>query len=155
MPLQNSTWVDGNVPFGARKVVFYRQVTPGSGVWATKIGTYVLQNITPKRTSRTVKRYDEVGQPNGSFGVADFVEGSAVVQLATTVGDGTAGTTIPIRDGDGFATVLDPSNPVQLNTVTNAESFVVTSADAPEEQLGYKVQNVSIQKLYSSTVSAT
>src|SRR5579859_6505354 len=127
MAIQNSTWNDGNVPYGARKVVFYRQASPG--VWSTKLGTYILESLTPTRISRVVKRYDEIGQPNGSFGVADFTEGTAVVQLATTVVDGSANTTIQIRDGDAFATVLDPASPALPNTSSNAESFVITKAD--------------------------
>lgn len=150
-----SNWNDGSVPFGTRQVVFYRQSAPGSGAWTTKLGTYVLEGLTPTRTSRVVKRYDEVAQPNGSFGVSDFVEGTAVVQLATAVGDGTGGTTIEIRDGDAFATVLDPSAPALPNVTANAESFVVTKADAPEAQLEYKKQSISVQKLYKTTISVT
>lgn len=150
---QSSNWVDNNVPYAARKVVFYRQATPG--VWTTKLGTYILESLTPTRTSRVVKRYDEGGQPNGAFGVSDFVEASCVVQLATTVGDGTAGTTIQIRDGDAFATVLDPASPALPGTSSNAESFVVTKADAPEAQLEYKKQTCSVLKLTATTISVT
>lgn len=148
-----ANWNDGAVPYGARTVVFYRQTTAGN--WTTKLGTYVLEGITPTRTSRVGKRYDEVAQPNGSFGVEDFTEATTVVQLATAVGNGTGGTTIPIRPGDAFATVLDPSSPALPNMTTSAESFIVTKADAPEGQLEYKRQNVSIQKLYNVTISAT
>src|SRR5712671_2637097 len=140
---QNSNWNDAAVPYGARTVVFYRQASAGN--WTSKLGTYVLESLTPTRTSRSVKRYDEVGQPNGGFGVSDFVEGSAVIQLATTVGDGTSSTTIQLRDGDAFATILDKSSPALPNQSSGAESFVITSADAPEEQLGYKKQNIRFQ----------
>src|SRR5258706_4792502 len=89
-----ANWNDANVPYGARTVVFKRQASAGSGSWSTTLGTYVLESITPTRSSQVQQRRDEVGQPNGAFGVDNFVEGSAVVQLATTVGSGSGSTTI-------------------------------------------------------------
>ena len=125
-----ANWNDGAVPYGVPQlVVFYRQATPG--VWTTKLGTYVLETLTPDRSSRVQKRYDEVGQPNGSFGVEDFTEGSGTVQLATAPGDGTGGTTIQVRPGDAFAVIFDPAAPALPNITANAESFVITKASTP------------------------
>lgn len=144
---------DGGLPFGARAVVFYRQSAPGSGVWSTKLGTYILEGTTPSRSARVIKRYDEVGQPNGSAGVEDYTEGSGTAQLATVPGDGSAGTTIPLRPGDAFATIFDKSAPSQTNSSGGAESFVLTKTDQPEAQLDYKKQTLSFQKLYTATIS--
>lgn len=98
-----------------------------------------------------VKFYDPIGLPQCAFGVSDFVEASLVVQLATTVGDGSRASTIQIRDGDAFSMILDPSLPALPGTDNNAESFVVMKADIPEAAVGYKKQRLRVVKLLAST----
>ena len=45
---------------------------------------YVAENVTITRPLKSIKRMNELGEPSGSVGVADFVEGSATLQCATT-----------------------------------------------------------------------
>lgn len=116
---------DGSIPYGARLETFSRS---GSG-----IGSYVLENVTIKRKSKLISRYDELGAPDGSVGVFDFDEGSAVAQLATS------GST-PLRRGDTFTDTFDAG--------TGAEKWFVTEVDQPESQNEYKKQSVNFRKAY-------
>jgi hypothetical protein len=83
-------------------------------------------------------RYDEAGAPNGDFGVLDFVEGSALVQLQYNA-------TTRITPGDAFTTVL-PDSPGGT-----AEGFKVVSVDSPEEQIGIRKQSVRLRSIVAAT----
>ena len=51
--------------------------------------TYIAENISFDNPSTVVQRRNEVNEPTGSFGVQDFVTGSATLQKAAT------GTVVP------------------------------------------------------------
>lgn len=134
---------DSSIPYGSRQVNFKRISAGGGSGQTTTFGTalasaVVMENISVSRKLREGSRYDEVGKPNGSWGVQDFAEGSAVAQLAT-------GASSYLQEGDGFATTFD--------SVLGSESFVLTGVDTPEEQLGYKKQSLRFKKLYNTTIA--
>jgi hypothetical protein len=125
----------------------FKRPSAGGGSGATTSWTALtnaaavkLENITVRRPQRNVKVYDEIGKPQDSYGVDDFVEGSATAQLSK---DPSTTTTVALQPGDAFSTTFDFS--------IGAENFVVTSADAPQAQLEYFKQNISFQKLYVAT----
>lgn len=137
-----STFNDGGVPFGVRKVKFYPSGAPdvnGNTTWtgAAK-GIYILESFTVTRPTRGARRYDEGGVPNGAFAVDDFAEATAVVQLQYNA-------TVRIATSDAFCTAL-PDSPGGT-----AEGFVVTNAEAPEEQIGIRKQSIRLQKIVSAT----
>lgn len=117
---------DGNIPYGSRLETMNRG--------GSSLGSYVLENVTINRKSKIIKRMDELGGPNGSVGVPDFDEGSAVAQLATS------STTI-LQRGDKFTDTFD--------AVTGAETWIVTECDQPETQNDYKKQSLKFIKKYN------
>src|SRR6266850_4366329 len=149
-----SQYVENAIPYGSRVVTFKRVSGGASGVSSTfttaiaNLVSVVMENISVTRKLREVNQYNEVGKPSGSFGVEDFVEGSGVVQLPK---DPVANIVSAVQCGDAFATVFDKS--ITDAAVNGLENFVVTSADAPEEQLGYKKQSIRYKKLYSAVVA--
>lgn len=66
-----ATYNDGSIPYG-------------SVVLNVNSVNYVAENVTITRPIKQIKRMNEAGEPTGSVGVADFVEGSATLQSATT-----------------------------------------------------------------------
>lgn len=117
---------DGTIPYGSRLETFTRGVS--------SLGSYVLENVTINRKSKIIKRMDELGAPNGSVGVYDFDEGSAVAQLATT-------SSTVLQRGDKFTDTFD--------AVTGAESWKITECDQPETQNDYKKISIKFIKLYN------
>ena len=69
-------WNDGAIPFGS-------EVLTISGT------AYIAENVSFDNPSVVVQRRNEVNEPTGSFGVQDFVTGSATLQKAAT------GTAVP------------------------------------------------------------
>ena len=69
-------WNDGAIPYG-------------SEVLTIDSVTYIAENLSFDNPSVVVQRRNEVNEPTGSFGVQDFVTGSATLQKATT------GTAVP------------------------------------------------------------
>lgn len=137
---------DGSIPYGSR-VVAFKRVASGGGSGATttwsalaNAAAVVLENISVKRSGLVNKRYNEVKAPNGSYGVEDFPEGSAVAQLAK---DPVTNTTVALQFSDAFTTTFDNS--------IGTENWVITSIDQPEEQGSYKKQSISFQKLVNVT----
>ena len=86
---------DGTVQYGSRSVV----VKKADGT--TTRATYVFDNITIRRPTKKILRTQQLGEPSGSVGVADFVEGSGQYQLAT------ATTTIKNAASGQFNVMLD------------------------------------------------
>ncbi len=117
---------DGAIPYGSRLVTMFRA--------AVNLGTYVLENVTVNRPSHMIKRYNQIRQPNGSVGIDDFVEASAVAQLATI-------TSTLLRNGDTFSDTFDAA--------LGAETFIVAGADQPESQGEYKKQSLKFIKKYN------
>ena len=126
-----------SIPYGARTETFYRGATlasgPGSFSGGTSKGTYVCETVALNRPLVVIKRRDELGAPNGSVGVVDYVSGSFTVQLATT-------SSAPLQPGDTFNDTFDTS--------IGAEAFIITDIDQPEGQTEYKKQSVKFLKLY-------
>jgi hypothetical protein len=138
-------WNDGGLPHGSRKVqIFPPAGLDGSGstTWGvTPKGVYALSNWNPIRRSRKTNRYDEVGKPNGSFGVDDYVEASCLAQLANV-------TSVMLDTGDAFTTNR------AIHTTGGAavpESWVIEEAGEPEEQNGIKFVPLRVQKLVVAT----
>ena len=69
-------WNDGAIPFGS-------EVLTISGT------AYIAENVSFDNPSVVVQRRNEDNEPTGSYGVQDFVTGSATVQKAAT------GTAVP------------------------------------------------------------
>lgn len=141
-------WNDGGLKWGSRKVKFY---TPGAvdgngnTTWTALLTSaspvYILEVNSPNRPQFVQKQYDEIRQPNGAFGVDDFVELSATVQFGPGQNF--------VTNGCAFATVLDNS------PGATAEGFVVISTDEPESQGDIRKQNIRLQKIYKATLPTT
>ena len=69
-------WNDGAIPFGCPTLTINSVV-------------YVAENLSFDNPSVVVQRRNEVNEPSGSYGVQDFVTGSATLQKAAT------GTAVP------------------------------------------------------------
>ena len=69
-------WNDGSIPYG-------------SEVLTINSVTYIAENVSFDNPSVVQQRRNEVNEPTGSFGVQDFVTGSATLQKAAT------GTSVP------------------------------------------------------------
>jgi hypothetical protein len=130
-PAYNNT----SIPYGARVDTFYRSPTIGTGAFTggANLGAYIAETVTLSRPAKVIERRDELGGPNGSVGVIDFVTGTATVQLATSA-------TLQLRPGDCFNDTFDSS--------LGSEAFVVEEASQPEGQTEYKKQTIKFRKLY-------
>ena len=82
-----ATYNDGTVQYGS-KVLTINAVT------------YAADNITVNRPTKAVDRTNELGEPSGSVGIADFVAGSCTLQLAS-------GSTAEPANGLTFAATFD------------------------------------------------
>jgi hypothetical protein len=69
-------WNDGTIPYG-------------SEVLTINSVTYIAENVSFDNPSTVVQRRNEANEPTGSYGVQDFVTGSATLQKAAT------GTAVP------------------------------------------------------------
>ncbi len=121
-----SFYNDGAIPYGSRPETFSR-----GGV---SLGAYVLENLSINRPGKIIKRYDELGGPNGSVGVPDFVNGSATAQEATSSAK-------PLRPGDQFTDTFDGD--------LGAETWFITDTDQPEGQNEYKKYHIKFIKKYN------
>ena len=106
----------------------------GSRVLTINAVAYVADNISVNRPSKTIKRTNELGEPSGSVGVPDFVEGSATLQLAT-------GSTVEPPAGQTFAATFD--------SVIGAETFFVMSPGRVEQKDSEKKINITFIKKYN------
>src|SRR5262245_61490900 len=100
MPLIN----DGTVQYGAR-------------VLTINSVTYVDENHQATRPSTIIERRNELNEPSGQVAIADFVTGSASLQLAT-------GATVTPPLGETFTTTF----------LAAAETFFISQVGQPEEQ---------------------
>lgn len=125
---------DGSVPYGSRVEAVSRPATLPGG--SNPRGTfsnvsYVFENITVNRPTFIIKRYDEARNPSASVGIDDFVEGSAVVQLATS-------STKELAAGDTFSDTFDQG--------LGAENFIIHSVDQTLTQGDYRKQPIRFIK---------
>lgn len=136
---------DGTVQYGSR--AWY--ILQSDGTSLRDADPYVMDNITINRATKSIDRTNQLGEPSGSVGIADFVTGSATAQL----GDGTMQEP---RLGDRiFCTeVLNPVPAsglnVQLDTggVGIAERFYITSVTRNETRDAEKKFNLTFKKQY-------
>lgn len=112
---------DGTIPYGSRVLTI-------NGV------DYVATNIEIRRPEQAIKRYNQLGEPSGSVGIADFVEGTATLQLATT------STVIPVQGLEFSATFI---------VSVGSETFYLTEITQPEGQTSEKLINVTFRKKYN------
>jgi hypothetical protein len=116
-----ATYNDGTVQYGSRSLTI-------------NAVAYVADNITVNRPSKAVDRTNNLGEPTGSVGIADFVTGSCTLQLAA---DATAEPT----NGLTFATTFDSG--------IGSETFYLTSVSRAEVKDGEKKINVTFKKKYN------
>lgn len=114
---------DGTVQYGSAELTI-----PTSGV------AYIANRCEVTRPTKKITRVDQLGEPNGFALVADFVTGSATLQLAS-------GSTVYPQLGDVFTHTFDGD--------IGSESFVVSNTGQPLEAEGQKFITISFDKKYS------
>lgn len=97
---------------------------------------YVADNITVNRPVKRILRTNELGEPSGSVGVADFVTGSATLQLAS-------GSTAEPQSGSTYTFT------VTFDTAIGAETFYVSGVDRSENKDAEKKINIQFIKKYN------
>lgn len=130
---------DGTVQYGSRALVI-RQ-SNGSTLRGAA-GGYVCDNITVNRPSKAVDHTNELGEPTGSVGIADFVTGTLTAQLADD-------TTPEIQTGDRIYCDASVGNNTPLDGAIN-EKFFVTSVGRALTKDGEVKLNVSFKKQYGA-----
>lgn len=127
---------DGTVQYGSRSWVIHASLGP-----PVERGTYVCDNITINRPTKAVDRTNQLGEPSGSVGIADFVTGSATVQLVdSNAKEPQCGDRI-ICDGEiGYN--------VNLDATIGDESFFITSANRVEVKDAEIKINITFKKKY-------
>ncbi len=106
----------------------------GSRVLTINAVAYAADNININRPTKAVDRTNQLGEPSGSVGIADFVTGSATLQLAA---DATAEPT----NGLTFTVTFDAG--------IGAETFYLSSVSRAEVKDGEKKINVTFKKKYN------
>lgn len=124
---------DGQIPFGGRLL----RLTGSNG---TPLGVYVAEDFAIDAPSQTIKRYTEMGEPNGQVVIADFKNGTATLQLQTT------NSTVPqVYDTFTFST-----GSVGWEAVSGSESTAcITSVSRPEAQTAYKKCSIAFTVKYN------
>lgn len=114
---------DGNVQYGSVIMTI-----PTSGV------AYIANAAEVTRPSKKITRVDKLGEPDGFALVADFVTGSATLQLAS-------GSTVYPQLGDSFTHTFDAE--------TGSETFVVSNTGQPLSAEGQKFISINFDKTYN------
>jgi hypothetical protein len=117
-----ATYNDGTVAYGSR-VITINSVA------------FVADNINVTRPTKAVDRTNELGEPSGSVGIADFVTMTAQLQLADTL----------VEPENGQTTAA-----LTFDTSIGAETFFVTSVGRAEVKDGETKVNVSFKKKYGA-----
>ena len=117
---------DGTVPSGSRVITF--GVTPNTV-------SYIADNFSVAQPSAFLDQRDQYNEPIGGVLLADFVTGSATLQLASS------STKLPAL-GAEFQTWIDDSVPATLTT------FYVTEVSKPEERASLKKCTINFRKKY-------
>jgi hypothetical protein len=133
-PSTQQAYNDGGIPFGSWTLTIYIGQRSIGGAFQTARGTYIVETIPIDRPLKIIRRTDEIGGPNGSVGVADFVTAEATIQLGTS-------SSLRIINGDYFTATF--------NATIGAENFFITNVKEPFEMQGYWKQDCSIIKAYS------
>lgn len=116
------TYNDGSVPYGS-------QVVSIGGV------SFVAESISITEPSTVVERRDELGNPSGQVIIGQFINGSCVLQLATTA------TQLPTF-GTTFSLTRPGTPAVTIGVIISEVGEVLNQSEA------YKV-NVSFRKKYN------
>ena len=133
MGLPNAKYNSGNVPHGGIFVDIYAPTDPENpNNGATKVGTYRLESLTPKRGGTLTKRPDIDAGPNGWWITDGDVEGSAVIQRNVAA-------TPTVENGWYF----DAGVRIDITGATVNERFVIHSPDRPVE-VAYRKMSVSV-----------
>lgn len=112
----------------------------GTIQYATRVLTinsvaYVADSVSVNRPTKAIDRTNQLGEPSGSVGVADFVTGTATVQLA-------ADDTVEPENGQTFASTFDAT--------IGAETFYVTNVGRAESKDSEKKVTISFKKKYNA-----
>lgn len=126
----SAVYNDNNVQYGSRTIAIQTSLTS-----TTAIGTYVADNININRPTKAVDRTNQLGEPSGSVGIADFVTGTAQVQLA----DGSAKEP---QSGNVWSDTMD--------STIGAETFIITQVSRAEVKDGEKKISITFKKKYGS-----
>ena len=106
----------------------------GSRVLTINSVAYVADNLTISRPTKSVDRTNDLGEPSGSVGIADFVTGSATVQMASS-------SVVEPENGTSFTDTFD--------TTIGAETFYVTSCTRNESKDAEKKCSINFKKKYN------
>lgn len=110
---------DGTVQYGSRVLTFNSVA-------------YVADNINVNRPTKAIDRTQQLGEPSGSVGIADFATLSATLQLAA---DATA---------EPQCGMLSAA--VTFDATIGAEQFYLTNVGRAEVKDGEKKINVTAKK---------
>lgn len=130
----SAAYNDGTVQYGSR--IWIVKASDGS----TAHDTYVADNISVNRPTKPLKRTNELGEPSGSVGVPDFVEGSAVFQLASS------STKEPLN---GCQIICNTTVNAQLDSGIGSETFFISHVSRAETKDGEKKFNINFIKKYN------
>lgn len=133
----SATYNDGTVQYGARTWVVHHY--PESV--ETARGTYDCDNISINRPTKSIDRTNQLGEPTGSVGIADFVTGTATFQLASS-------STAEPRNGDKIICDGEAGHNANIDSGIGDETFYITSVSRAESKDAEKKFNVSFKKAY-------
>jgi hypothetical protein len=131
---------DGTVQYGS-KVISLGTLVPGTPATISSGVSFVADDISIDRPSKTVERTTELDEPSGQVSYLGFVTGSATLQLAT------ASTIPPIHGKHFLLTVFDTDGDGDLDL----EVFYVDSVSQPFTKDGETKVPVTFRKCYNTT----
>jgi hypothetical protein len=102
--------------------------------------TFVADNFTITRPSKTIERTNEIDEPSGQVSYLGFVTGSAQLQLAS-------GSTLYPLHGKHFTVTLFDTDGSGSN---DAEYFYIDSVDQPLVKDGEKKVPITFRKIYNT-----
>lgn len=117
---------DSTVQYGSRVLTIGSADKGAGGV------TYVADNITIERGSKTIERTNELDEPSGQVSYKTFVTGSATLQLAS------GSTVIPEQGFEFEATFV---------TAIGAKEYYIDSVSQPETKDGEKKINITFREV--------
>lgn len=107
----------------------------GSKVLTINSVAYAADNITVNRPTKAVDRTNELGEPSGSVGIADFVTVSATLQLAS------GSTAIPPLGSVTAATTFDAAVGAEVFYTTSVSQAFVKDGETKVNWTGKKKIN--------------
>lgn len=133
----SAVYNDGTVQYGSRSWIIHYMVdtTP------TERDTYVCDNITINRPTKAIDRTNQLGDPSGSVGVADFVTGTATLQLDSS-------SAVKPQLGDRIICDGETGFNANLDSGVGDETFFVTSVTQAESKDSEIKINISFKKKY-------